>query len=78
MHACALSRARYGPIASERALAGRTPNIGVRSGPAHGHGVPAGHQPGFADRYIEAGSVRLELVELQSVWLETVSKFPCR
>ncbi len=48
--ACSPSRvAAYGP-ASERALAGRTPTIGARSGPAHGHAVPAGHQPGFAER----------------------------
>jgi hypothetical protein len=29
-------------------LAGNVPTIGVRSEPAHGQGVPAGHQSGFA------------------------------
>jgi hypothetical protein len=45
----------YGPSESERALAGRIPTMGFRSGPAHGQALLAGHQAGLADKYKEAG-----------------------
>lgn len=37
-------------MASERALAGSTPTIGVRSEPTQGHGLPLGHHAGAEDR----------------------------
>jgi len=43
-------RPRPQGLLSERALAGSVPSIGVRSGPVHGQGVPAGHQPGLPCR----------------------------
>ena len=59
-------------------MAGSVPTIGVRSDPAQGHGVAAGHQAGFAVRYSDAGSVRVVIVSLHFTPAVTVSSLDAR
>ena len=65
-------------LASERALAGSVPSIGLRSGPAHGQGV-ARRPPARLRLQVERRRNRWPATAgFQMVALWTVSKFPCR